>query len=373
VKFKQLFKSSADWMRREGPSGDIVLSSRVRLARNLPGHSYPGWAEPPQREAVLGELLPIVEALPEMKGAFRAELGEMELLEKQFLVERHLVSREHAAREGGCAAVVDEDQSLSIMINEEDHLRMQAIVPGLDIVGAHRAIDQIDTVLDSQVGFAFDDQFGYLTSCPTNLGTGLRASAMLHLPGLVLADHVKQVVAAANKIGLAVRGIYGEGTEALANFFQISNQNTLGEEESVILERLQSVIEQIVTQERNARATLVEENRAMICDRIGRGYGVLRHAHVLSSKEALEHLSMLRLGADLGVLNPNAGLLRTLFAEIQPAHLQLAAGRTIEPEERDALRADFLQRRLKSLKPPNMLPLGKDIEGASTPEEEDSE
>lgn len=355
MKFNDLQDQSADWLRRTGPCGDIVVSSRVRLARNLDSHPFPGWAKKEDRAKVYEKIHPAVSDLDLMKGGFSSDLSTLEPMEKQFLVERHLVSREHAAKEGGCGTVVDEQQNISIMINEEDHLRMQAILPGLDILKAHETIDKIDSQLDQKLHFAFNKDLGYLTSCPSNLGTGMRASAMMHLPGLVLSDRIKQVITASNKIDIAVRGIYGEGTEALANLFQISNQSTLGETEQSILEKLNRIINEIADHERNARLSLIEESPVVIEDKIGRAYGILLNSHNLTSKEALEHLSMLRLGTDIGVINPEEGLMETIFSEIQPAHLQLFHKKTISPEDRDILRADFLRQRLKNLNPPNKL------------------
>jgi protein arginine kinase len=239
------------------------------------------------------------------------------------------------------------------MINEEDHLRMQSIRSGLDLRAAFAALDRVDSELEGVVTYAFDQRLGYLTACPTNLGTGMRASAMLHLPGLVLSEQVNQVVSAVNKIGLAVRGLYGEGTEALANLFQVSNQHTLGERETDIIARLERVIEQIISHEQNARRKLVEDQPHKVLDHVGRAYAALRFAHILESKEALTHLSMLRLGTDLGMLpSAEARMIDTLLMEIQPAHLQISAQRKLTAEERDILRAEVLRRRLASLPEP---------------------
>lgn len=207
-----------------------------------------------------------------------------------------LISREHAAKGPGCGTVMNRRQTISVMVNEEDHLRMQAIRPGLQLLSAFQALDQIDSQLENDLPYAFDHQYGYLTACPTNLGTGMRASAMLHLPGLVLSEQITQTITGANKIGLAVRGLYGEGTEALANLFQISNQNTLGAKEEEIIEHLDRVIGQLIANEKNARMKILEDRPTMMQDQIGRAYAVLKFAHIISSKEALNYLSMIRLG-----------------------------------------------------------------------------
>jgi protein arginine kinase len=270
------------------------------------------------------------------------------------LVERHLISREHAARSDGSAAVIERRQSFSLMLNEEDHLRMQAIRPGLQLAAAYASLSELDAGLETQLEFAFDPTLGYLTTCPTNLGTGLRASAMLHLPALVLSDQIGQVLQAVNKIGLAVRGLYGEGTESLGNLYQISNQSTLGESEETIIRRLERVISQVALHERNARAKLLEDDPSMVADKIGRAYGVLRHAHIIDSKEALNHLSLLRLGGNLGFFPAGtATLCDTLLMDIQPAHLQLHAGRKLSAEERDTIRAEIVRSRLQTLPTPD--------------------
>ena len=353
MKFATLLRKPPEWMLLDGPHRDIVITSRVRLARNLDGPAFPGFAKKEDRTTVMQELQPVVEGLPEMKDGFSEDLGALDAIRKQVLVEKHLISREQAAKSGGSAAVINRDQSLSIMINEEDHLRMQSIRSGLDLRVAYAALDRVDEELDGLVRFAFHSRFGYLTACPTNLGTGMRASAMLHLPGLVLSEQVNQVIAAVNKIGLAVRGLYGEGTEALANLFQISNQHTLGEREPEIIARLERVIEQIINHERNARRKLVEDQPHKVLDHVGRAYAALRYAHILESKEALTQLSMLRLGSDLGILPSDLGrTIDTLLVEIQPAHLQINSQRKLGPEERDVLRAETLRQRLAGVPEP---------------------
>ena len=288
-----------------------------------------------------------------MKNGFSRELSTLDAIEKQVLVERHLISRELAARGEGSAVIIDRKQTLSLLVNEEDHLRMQAIRTGLNLRGAYEALAGVDDVLAGEFEFAFDPSLGYLTTCPTNLGTGLRASVMLHLPGLVLSDQIGQVLQAVTKIGLAVRGLFGEGTESLGNLFQISNQSTLGESEETIIRKLERVISQVATHESNARTKLFEDDPDMVRDKIGRAYGLLRHAWVIDSKEALNHLSLLRLGGHLGLIEADSvRRCDSLLTEIQPAHLQFHAGRKLSPEERDSIRAEIVRSRLQSLKPP---------------------
>lgn len=355
MRFNTLLKHPADWMTGKGADNAVVLTSRIRLARNLAGVPFPGWAKKSQRQEVLEALAPKVEAMSPMKDGFSKSLGELSSVQKQVMVERHLISREHAARGEGSGAVIERRQSIAVMINEEDHLRMQSIRPGLELLAAFEAINEFDDAMAEEVEYAFDPRLGYLTTCPTNLGTGMRASAMLHLPALVISDQIGQVLQAVGKIGLAVRGIFGEGTESLGNLFQISNQSTLGESEATILRRLERVIAQVAKHERNARAKLTEDDPDMVCDKIGRAYGVLRHAWLIDSKEALNHLSLLRFGGDLGVFPENTvALCDELLMDIQPAHLQLHSGKKLSPEERDAIRAEIIRSRLQSLEPPDI-------------------
>ncbi|MBJ7256425.1 MAG: protein arginine kinase [Akkermansiaceae bacterium] len=374
MRFTTLIKHPADWMTGGQVEHGAVLTSRIRLARNLRHHPFPGWAKRDQRAAALDLMRPAVDALPAMKGAFSHELGDLTSVQKQVLVERHLISREHAARGDGSAAVIERRQTLSLMLNEEDHLRMQAIRPGLQLTAAFNALSELDTALEESLEFAFDPTLGYLTTCPTNLGTGLRASAMLHLPALVLSDQIGQVLQAVNKIGLAVRGLYGEGTESLGNLYQISNQSTLGESEETIIRRLERVISQVSNHEQNAREKLFEDDPEMVSDKIGRAYGVLRYAHVINSKEALNHLSLLRLGGTLGFFSPETvTLCDTLLMDIQPAHLQLHSGRKLSPEERDSIRAEIVRARLQFLESPDKDIVDKDAkESIDTPNPSDS-
>jgi len=355
VNFSSLFASGAEWVRPDGPHHEIVISSRIRLARNLRGHPFPGWAKKNNRLQILELIKPEVEALPEMENAYSSYLQELSPIEKQLLVERHLISREHAAKGAGSAVVVNKKASLSIMINEEDHLRMQVLRPGLQLRSAFKALDKVDTALEAKLDYAFHSQLGYLTACPTNVGTGMRASAMIHLPGLVLSEQINQVIQAINKIGLAVRGLYGEGTEAMGNLFQISNQITLGEPEEEIIAELNKVIEKIIENEENARQVLLQKKPETLMDNIGRGFGILSHAYAMTSKEALNLLSFLKLGVDLGFFPPERQKeIDELFIITQPAHLQSnASQQKLTPEERDILRAEIIREKLKAFPPPN--------------------
>src|SRR5438034_8992490 len=332
----------ADIARRKGPHDRIVMSSRVRLARNLKEAAFPGWAKKPERSRLLEMIRPAIESLPEMKEAFSATMDNLSTLDKQILVERHLISREHAAKSAGSGLVLNREETLCFMINEEDHLRMQALRPGLQMRQAWTAIDQADSQLEKRLEYAFNADWGYLTACPTNIGTGIRVSAMLHLPGLVLAEQINPIIQSVNKLGLAVRGLYGEGTEALGNVFQVSNQMTLGESESAIVERLEKVLAQLIEHEENARGTLFEKKPKVVYNHIGRAYGILANAHSISSKETMNLLSLMRLGVDIGLFpGTDRSLVEELFLLTQPAHLQRRFSEKLSADERDLLRADM--------------------------------
>lgn len=329
------------------------MSSRVRLARNIREAAFPGWAKKPERIRILDMIRPAIESLPEMKGAFSESMDNLSALDKLILVERHLISREHQAKNAGSGLVLNREETLCVMINEEDHLRMQALRPGLQLKQAWMAIDQADTALEKKLEYAFSPDLGYLTACPTNLGTGIRVSAMLHLPGLVLAEQINPIIQSVNKLGLAVRGLYGEGTEALGNVFQVSNQMTLGETETAIVERLDKVLSQIIEHEENARAMLLEKKPKMVYNHIGRAYGILANAHSISSKETMNLLSLMRLGMDLGLFpGGDRSLTDELFILTQPAHLQKQHSEKLSAEERDLLRADMLREHLRNVSRP---------------------
>ncbi len=361
---RDILSNPGEWLRSEGPHHQIVVSSRVRFARNLRNFAFPGWAKKTERLQILETIKPRVEELEEMHNADSVYSQDLSALEKQVLVERHLISREHAAKGVGSAVVMNRKQTLSIMINEEDHLRMQAIRSGLQLKSVFKMLDKADSELETKLDFAFHPQLGFLTACPTNVGTGMRASAMVHLPALVLGEQINQVIQAVNKIGLAVRGLYGEGTEALGNLFQVSNQTTLGEKEEEIIERLNKVILQIIEHENNARQMLLQKKSTTLLDHIGRGYGILRYAYSMSSKEALNLLSFMKLGIDLGIFPEEWRMsIDELFMETQPAHLQKGSQQKLAAEERDALRAEIIREKLKAFPTPDVAKVKAEKEG----------
>jgi len=359
VDLGQFLAPPAETALRKGPHDRIVMSSRVRLARNVKDAAFPGWAKKPERIRVLEMIQPAVAQLPVMNGALAVSMDSLGQLDKQILVERHLISREHAAKSAGSGLVLNREETFCIMINEEDHLRMQALRPGLQLRQAWAAVDRLDSELEPKLPYAFHSDWGYLTACPTNLGTGVRVSAMLHLPGVVLGEQINPIIQSVNKLGLAVRGLYGEGTEALGNVFQVSNQMTLGEAETAIVERLEKVLSQIIEHEENARAQLLEKKSKLVYNHIGRAYGVLANAHSISSKETMNLLSLLRLGVDLGLFpDMDRAVVDELFVLTQPAHLQKLRSGKLSPEERDLLRADMVRERLKDVDRPVTRPPG---------------
>jgi protein arginine kinase len=323
-----------------GSKTAIVLMTRVRLARNLVGNPFPGWAKPAQRELIMETCRAAVAATAPMKRSLSVAISDLTELEKQILVERHLISRELSGSKAGTGVIISRDQAFSVMLNEEDHLRIQVLRSGFQLKKAWTAINEFDTALEEQLDFAFSATLGYLTACPTNLGTAMRASAMMHLPALVISNQMEKVVRAVNQLGMVVRGLFGEGSDASGSIFQISNQTTLGESEDEIIKRLGSVLQSIIEHELNAREKLLEADAGKLFDKVGRAYGILQNSHLLSSGEAMNLLSLIRLGVDLGVF-PDAqrSVIDRLFIEAQPGHLQHAQRGEFEPDQRDLLRA----------------------------------
>ena len=343
----ELLKESSEWLRGAGPVSDIVISSRIRLARNLEKFPFATRAT----KASQGEVLKIVkEGLSQaasLKDPLIFEIGELDEVDRQFLVERHLVSREHIVHADHKAVAIGKGEVISIMMNEEDHLRIQAMQSGLNLQDAWALIDALDDELSEAIPYAYSTDWGYLTCCPTNTGTGMRASVMVHLPALVITKQINKVLHTITKLGLTARGLYGEGTEASGNFFQISNQVALGRSEDELLENIDRILKEVIHQEQTGRESLVTNNHVQLEDRIWRAFGLLRHAKTMSSNEALDLLSAVRLGVDLKLMN---GLTRTtvneLFIFSQPAHLQKLEGKTLTAKERDTKRAELIRNRL---------------------------
>lgn len=369
MRFSTLVKNPAGWMTGK-QANDVVLTSRIRLARNIAGHAFPGWARKEQRRQIFTEIAETVSGMDFMQKGFMKELSELSPLEKQLLVEKHLISREQAARSQGSGVLVNRKQSIALMVNEEDHLRIQCIFSGLCLKEAYDLIRETDEALENQLQYAFDGEWGFLTACPTNLGTGMRASAMLHLPALILTEQAEQVFKAVNRMGLAVRGLFGEGTESWGDLFQISNQSTLGESEETIINRLNEIINQVARHERNARLKLQEDEPYGLMDKISKAYGNLLYGFKYDSKSAFADISMIRLGATINLFGQGAiTLCDRLMMDIQPAHLQMTEGKELEMEQRDIIRAKIIRHQLQSLKPPAMFT--QEQEGTSSQNNED--
>lgn len=342
-----LLNKSSEWMDGSGPDVEIVLTSRVRLARNIHAIPFPNKATPRQRNRVFALIDKTIKNSNYMQGSIVMKLDKMDELDKLFLVERRIISHEHMKKGAGSGVAISQREIVSIMINEEDHMRMQVLLPGFRLIDAWHIAKNLDSEFDKHIEYAFSQNWGYLTACPTNVGTGIRVSAMLHLPALVLAKQIDQVIQAIIKLGLAVRGLYGEGTEASGNLFQVSNQVTLGKTEDEIINNLDGVIRQMVGHERNARRLLLKNKKRQVEDRVGRAYGLLRYARSISTKETVNLLSALRMGVDLGILNDvTRRTINELFVITQPAHLQKINGENLSPSKRDTKRADLIRERL---------------------------
>ncbi|MGM0472317.1 MAG: protein arginine kinase [Bacillota bacterium] len=337
-------------MKGTGPDADVVISSRVRLARNIMELPFPNQATDEQAAEVVNEVKELLND-DQQDEDFDLKLLELEKiprLEREVMVEKHLMSPQHAKAGPNKALALTDDESISVMINEEDHIRSQILLPGLQLEKAWQLGDKIDDYLESQLNFAFSEQYGYLTTCPTNAGTGMRASVMLHLPALNFANQINNVLSAISQLGLAIRGLYGEGTEALGNIYQISNQITLGPSEDEIVNNLLGVINQIVDQEREAREKLMNQSKLELTDRIYRSYGILTHAHKISSKEAMKLLSDVKLGVDLEIIEEvESNLFTELMVLISSSSLERLAERELSADERDQKRAELIQERIK--------------------------
>lgn len=345
-----LNQAVSSWMSEEGPDSDIVLSSRIRLARNFEDYKFPTVFSHEEAKKIIVNMEQLLEKT-DFQNFGQLELlkvDEMQPLQKQVLVEKHLISPHLAEDSPYGAVLLTENEEVSIMVNEEDHIRIQCLFPGLQLSEALNAANEVDDWLESNIQYAFDEKLGYLTSCPTNVGTGLRASVMMHLPGLILTQQINRIIPAINQLGLVVRGIYGEGSEALGNIFQISNQITLGKSEEDIGGDLKGIVSQLISQERSAREALQKTSNIQLEDRVFRSLGVLSNSRIIESKEAARCLSDVRLGIDMGLIeNMPKNILNELMILTQPGFLQQYAGGPLRPHERDIRRAAFIRERLK--------------------------
>jgi len=347
VDLDSLTHISGSWLRGTGPDADIVVSSRIRLARNLARFPFISRADGDLRDEIATLLKSQVMDLPTSPRFNYLDVADLEQIDRQFLVERQLISREHADSHGSRGVAISDEEHVSLMINEEDHLRIQVLQSGLSLDSCWDLIQQIDNQLDETLTFAFNERLGYLTACPTNVGTGIRVSVMLHLPALVLTKEINKAFNALHKINLAVRGLYGEGSQAMGDFYQISNQITLGKSEQQLIDGLKDVIPNIIKYERKVRDELVRKNRRELHDQISRAYGILQTAQTISSEETMQRLSSVRMGINLELID-DLGIpaVNELLIHTQPAHLQKFYNSELEVRERNEARARFLRGRL---------------------------
>ncbi|MCR9118650.1 MAG: protein arginine kinase [bacterium] len=356
MRLEDLAGNCGEWLRGSGPDSDIVVSTRIRLARNLADYSFVRKCAPADRASIEKTIRSRIDQLSETEELHYVNVADLSPLDRQLLVERQLISREHSESEGARGVAIHPNEQVSLMINEEDHLRIQVMHSGLDLQAAWDRINRIDDLIEEEVAYAWHETKGYLTACPTNIGTGMRVSVMLHLPALVITKQIERVFRSLQKISLAVRGLYGEGSQAMGDFYQISNQITLGRSEAELLEQVAEVAPVIIDYERKARQFLVEESRNSLTDKVNRALGILSSATTISSEETMHLLSSLRMGVNLGIIRDlEIPTINKLFIHTQPAHLQKLHGVELSTSDRNVERANYLQRHLKpgDMPPPN--------------------
>jgi len=340
----RLIERSGAWFGEE-KEGQTVVSSRVRLARNLGSSAFPDWAGEEERKQTWTRLREALGGLSSLAEPLFLDMGELDPVDREVLRERRLISAELSGRGEGSGVAVSGDEGVAVMVNEEDHLRLQAIGPGLDLAKVWARLDDVDTELEKHIDYAFSDRLGYLTACPTNVGTGLRASVMMRLIGLAMGGEADAVVKGLDRLGFEVRGVGGEGTDAGGALYQVSNRSTLGETEKEIIDRMTGIAEEVARHETNARLRLVERSPVLVLDRIGRAYGTLTHARVVASREGADLLSAISLGIEFGLVDGiEAKRVGELMLLTQPGHLQKMAGKPLSPQERDETRAELFKK-----------------------------
>ena len=344
-----LTQGVGEWLRGTGPESDIVMSSRVRLARNVAHYPFVSRAAEQDRAEIEKFLRERIATAPVGRSLDYIDVGRLEEIDRQFLVERQLISREHAEAQGARGVAIDGREQVSLMINEEDHLRIQCMHSGLDLAGVWDQIKAVDDQIEKVVPYAFHPRFGYLTACPTNVGTGIRVSVMLHLPALVITRQIDKVFRSLHKISLAVRGLYGEGSQAMGDFYQISNQTTLGKTEEELLEQVGDVVPVLIDYERRAREFLVRETQQNVHDQVSRAFGILRTAQTISAEETMQLLSRVRMGVLLGLIGDvQIADINSLLVRTQPAHLQKLRGVELDTKDRNIERARYLRQHFEA-------------------------
>ena len=338
------------WYIEKGPESDVVISSRLRLARNFKDYLFPGRMDKIQAEQVLNRTREAVLTSSASAGDSFSfyRIREMNPIDRQILVEKHLISPDLSESKIDSGVIISRDERISIMINEEDHLRIQCLLPGLQLNEAWDLGAKIDSLLGERIDFAFSRQYGFLTSCPSNVGTGIRASAMLHLPALTMTGYISKVLEVCGKLGMTVRGLYGENSGAAGSLYQISNQITIGISEAEIIRNITNVINQISSQERTVRRELYKQNPYRFEDKIFRSFGILRNARIISSEESFRLVSDVRLGIEMGLIKGiEIEAVNEIMLLIQPANIQKETGRILTPDERDISRAEIIRKKLE--------------------------
>ncbi len=344
---EEMARNPSPWLAGRSELADSVVSSRVRLARNIEGLPFAHRATSEQLSEALSLAREAIEKSNTLRTGTFMLMSDLDDLDRQFLVERHLISHEHAEKSPTRAIAIGENEMVSVMVNEEDHLRLQSVQPGFQVMEAWRLVDRLDNEIDANLKYAFSYEWGYLSACPTNTGTGLRASMLVHLPGLILTKQIEKVIHSITQMGLAVRGFFGEGSEVVGNLFQISNRTALGTSEIDIVQSLEKVVRQVLEYETRARDILLRNARFEIEDKVWRAYGILKYCRKVTWKDVMSYASAARLGSSLGILKDvSVSRLNEMIFMAQPAHLQKRFGKRMEPADRDVVRAEMIRNML---------------------------
>lgn len=337
------------WYVDKGPNNDVITSSRIRLARNFKRYPFPSRMGYEQAQNVISEIkeIGLNSSAYISKEFIFFDMASLSDIDKYVLLEKHLISQDLIKNSKFSGVLVSKDEKTSIMVNEEDHIRIQTIFPGMQLKEAWELADRIDNLVEEKIEYAYNENLGYLTSCPTNVGTGMRASVMVHLPALTMIGYINGLLSTIGKLGIAIRGIYGEGSQVSGNLYQISNQITLGQSEEDIIENINSIVVQIIEQERMARNKILKESSIELEDKVFRSYGIFSNARMLSSNECFSLLSDIKLGIDLGIIDSiSTKDVNELMIISQPAFIQKIAGRVLEEKERDIKRAEIIRKHL---------------------------
>lgn len=345
---EDLTERIGEWLRGSGPESDIVMSSRIRLARNVADFPFIRRCSDIDRANLESTIRESMKRHPRLAELDYVNVALLEQIDRQFLVERQLISRELSDAEGARSVAIEKEERLSVMINEEDHLRIQVMHSGFDLQNAWERINELDDMIEGQIRYAYHQQYGYLTACPTNVGTGMRVSVLVHLPALVITQQIDKVFRSLQRINLVVRGLYGEGSQAMGDFYQVSNQITLGKTEEDLVRRVSEVVPVLINYERKAREYLINENQHDLFDQVSRAYGTLQNAQQISSEETMHLLSRVRMGINLGLIgNVEIPTINKLFVHTQPAHLQKLTRAILSNSQRNIERANYLQSHLR--------------------------